>query len=277
MKRLQKFCDSLRSKLKASTNKYVVVALVCILVILIPTAARGQFGLDPCCAIISAGLTTISNLLKGVVAQPLSQINQLEQQSVTFEQQVVYPVTAINNARGLSAQLQSPLRQMTQLYRLPVNSATLPMPQQFEQVLLSHNPQLNTQVSQNYTAVYGSVMASGDAPEQVRDVVDATDAEAQAALKRAVQIDALADVELAAADQMNQQIKNAAPGSAPILGAQAAAWNVRANAYTQSALAELMRLRSIDLANTSARIKFSASSTANLRSVTNQVLGTTPR
>lgn len=273
----QSFAQSLRGKWKAPGAKYILVGVVCLIVILLPTGARGQFGLDPCCAIISAGLNSISGLLKSVVAQPLAQIHQLEQDGVNFEQQVVYPVTAINNARGLITQLQSPLRQMTQLYRLPVNSATLPLPQHLEQVLLSHNPQLSVQVSQNYTAVYGGVMSADDAPAQVRDVVDATDAEAQAALKRAIQLDALADVELAAADQMNQQIKNAAPGSAPILEAQAAAWNVRANAYTQSALAELMRVRSIDLANTSARIKFSASSTAALRNTTNQILGTTPR
>lgn len=273
----KRWSELLNKKWKGPGTKYVILALVCFVIILLPTGARGQFGLDPCCAIISAGLNSISSLLKSVVAQPLSAIHQIEQQGVTFEQQVVYPVTAINNARGMINQLQSPLRQMTQLYRLPVNSATLPSPQQLEQVLLSHNPQLAAQVGQNYTAVYGAVMTADDAPEPVRDVVDATDAEAQAALKRAIELDALADVELAAADRMNQQIGNAAPGSAPILEAEAAAWNVRANAYTQSALAELMRVRSIDLANTSARIKFSAGSTVGLRSTTNQILGTTPR
>jgi len=45
----------------------------------------------------------------------------------------------------------------------------------------------------------------------------------------------------------------AAPGSAPILEAEADVWVVRANAYTQAALAELMRTRGIDLANQSAQ------------------------
>jgi hypothetical protein len=252
---------------------FIVIALL----ILVPTGARGQFGLDPCCAIISAGLQSISGLLKSVVAKPLSQIQQIEQQAVTFEQQVVYPASAINSARGLAGQLQGQMRQMTRVYQLPVNSATLPGPQQFERALLSHNPQLTIQIGQNYSAMYGGVMAPQDAPQPVRDMVDATDAEAQAALKKAVQIDALADVELAAADQINQQIQNAAPGSAPILEAQAAAWNVRANAYTQSAMAELMRVRSIDLANASANVKFSAGSNTNLRNATGQILGRTVR
>ena len=86
-------------------------------------------------------------------------------------------------------------------------------------------------------------------------MVDMTDAAAQAAMKRAIEIDALADLELQAADQINQSIQTAAPGSAPIIEAQADAWLVRANAYTQSATADLMRVRAIDLANASANVK----------------------
>jgi hypothetical protein len=74
-------------------------------------------------------------------------------------------------------------------------------------------------------------------------MVDMTDAAAQAAMKRAIEIDALADLELQAASQLNQSIQTAAPGSAPIIEAQADAWLIRANAYTQSATADLMRLR----------------------------------
>jgi hypothetical protein len=249
-----------------------VVALVAALA-LAPIGARGQFGVDPCCAIISAGLNTISGLLKGVVAQPLLQIQQTQQQQANFQQQVIYPPSAINNARGLATQMESQIRQMTQLFRLPTASATLPTPQQFEQALLSRNPQAFGQISQNYSRVYGSVMAPTDAPQTIRNLVDMTDAEAQAALKKALQLDALADVELAAADQINQQIQDAAPGSAPILEAQAAAWLVRANAYTQSGMAELIRVRSIDLANSGAQLKFSAADVNNLRNNTGQVLG----
>jgi hypothetical protein len=256
-------------------GRLVVIFFLIGVLVLAPLGLRGQIGLDPCCAIISAGLQSISGLLKSVVAKPLSQIQQIEQQAVSFEQQVVFPAGAIANARGLAVQFQGQLRQMTQLYRLPVNSATLSTPQQLEQALLSHNPQMTSQIAQNYTAVYGSVMAPQDATQPVRDMVDATDAEAQAALKKAVEIDALADIELAAADQINQQIQTAAPGSAPILEAQAAAWNVRANAYTQSAMAELMRVRAVDLANSSAHIKLSAGSNSILRDATGRVLGRT--
>jgi len=84
-------------------------------------------------------------------------------------------------------------------------------------------------------------------------------------MKRAIEIDALADLELQAANQLNQSIQTAAPGTAPIIEAQADAWLIRANAYTQSATADLMRLRSIDLANASADIKMGANNTTSLR------------
>ncbi len=57
---------------------------------------------------------------------------------------------------------------------------------------------------------------------------------------------------------MGQQISAAAPGSAQILEAEADVWVVRANAYTQAALAELMRTRGIDLANQSKTAKLAA-------------------
>jgi hypothetical protein len=252
--------------------KVIFAAALAVVLVLVPMGARGQFGLDPCCAIISAGLNSISGLLKSVVAKPLSQIQQIQQQQANFQQQVIYPTSAITSARGLAGQMQGQIRQMTQVFRLPTASATLPTSQQLEQVLLSRNPQALGQVSQNYAKVYGTVMAPADAPQPIRDLVDMTDAEAQAALKKAIELDALADVELAAADQINQQIQTAAPGSAPILEAQASAWLVRANAYTQSAMAELIRVRSIDLANSGAQLKFNANDTNQLRNNTNQVL-----
>jgi hypothetical protein len=247
------------------TRNAVAYGLVLIIVVLmLPSKARSQLGLDPCCAIISAGLSAISNLLSSAVAKPLGSIQQLQQQSANFEQQVVFPIAVINQARGLAGHFQGQFVQMRQIFQVPVASATLATPQQLEQSLLSRNPGAVPQITNNYAALYGTVMPSTDAPQQVRDLVDMTDAEAQAAMKKAVEIDALADLELQAAEQINQQLQTAAPGSASILEAQTSAWLVRANAYTQSALAELVRVRSIELANTGAQVKFSAAHTSTL-------------
>jgi hypothetical protein len=103
-------------------------------------------------------------------------------------------------------------------------------------------------------------------------MTDMTDAQAQDAMKRAIEIDALADAELNEANQMGQQISQAAPGSAPILEAEADVWVVRANAYTQAALAELMRTRGIDLANQSKVAKLATTDNASNNGLINGAL-----
>ena len=60
-------------------------------------------------------------------------------------------------------------------------------------------------------------------------------------------------------------LAQAAPGTAPMVEAEAAAWLVRANAYTQSALGDVMRVRAISLANSGAQLKFNAANGAQIR------------
>jgi hypothetical protein len=245
-------------------NVVVFFVAMVVVILMLPARARAQLGLDPCCAVIITGLTQVSNLLTSVVAKPLSAIQQFEQQSLNFEQQVVFPVAAISQARGLAVQSQGQFVQMRQIFQVPVASATLATPQQLEQALLSRNPSAVPQIANRYGSLYGTVMPATDAPQAVRDLTDMTDAEAQAAMKKAVEIDALADLEIQAAEQINQQLQTAAPGSAAILDAQTAAWLVRANAYTQSAMSELVRVRAIELANRGAQLKFSATHASTL-------------
>jgi hypothetical protein len=103
-------------------------------------------------------------------------------------------------------------------------------------------------------------------------MIDMTDAAAQDAMERAIAIDAIADQELAAADQINANVQSATPGSAPLIEAQADAWLVRAHAYTQSALSDLMRVRAIDLANNGAHLKLgSAWAVSTQQDVTNSL------
>jgi len=247
------------------THKLRATILALVLLFTAPWPARAQFGLAPCCAMLAAGLATVQSVLTSVVGGGLNQILGVDQAIEQFEQTVVWPQTLINQARNLVGLLQGNLNQIQSLMKLPVNSATLPASQQLERVLLSRNPNQIAQASGAYTALYGPVPAPTEASSPVLNLVDMTDAAAQAAMKRAIEIDALSDLELQAANQLNRSIQNAAPGSAPILETQADAWLIRANAYTQAATADLMRLRAIDLANASADIKMGATNTTSLR------------
>jgi len=247
----------------AWSHKFRVTVLAAVIALTAPRELRSQF-VDPCCAIITAGLSSISSALTSVVGGGLNNILSVDQNIENFQKTVVWPQNLINQARSLVGNVRGIFVQIQSITRLPVNSATLTGPQQLEQILLSRDPTQIAQTTARYQAVYGAVPTPTDAAPEVRDLIDSTDATAQAALKRAIEIDALADLELQAADQLNQSIQTAAPGTAPIIEAQADAWLVRANAYTQTATADLMRVRAIALANAGADVKMGATNTANL-------------
>jgi len=246
------------------------VALGVVALLLLPGRANGQFGID--LAAIMAALSKVESLMSTYVAAPLKTINQTQQTVAKYEQEVVFPIAAINQAKNSVTQFESQFSQVSNLFKGNISSATLPQSQNLESILLSRNAANLSTVSPQFQNVYGVVMAQNAASPQLRNMTDMTDAQAQDAMKRAIQIDALADAELAEADQMGQQISTAAPGSAPILEAEADVWVLRANAYTQAALAELMRTRGIDIANQSKMSKLAATDSTSSNGLINGAL-----
>ena len=249
--------------------KLAVLALV--VLAMLPRRAHGQFGIDT--AALLAELAKMQSFMNTYMATPLKDINMAEQTTMKYEQEVMYPLAAINQAKSMVTQFESKFTQMSNMFRtVNVSSATLPQSQALETTLLSRNAGNIGTVSPQFQSVYGVVMAQNTASPAVRNMTDVTDAQAQDAMKRAIQIDALADAELNEADQMGQQISSAAPGSAPILEAEADVWVVRANAYTQAALAELMRTRGVDIANQSKLSKLATTTNTGNNSLINGAL-----
>ena len=244
-------------------HKLRVAVLALVLVMLEPRQVKSQI-LNPCCAVLAAGLITISSTLSNVVGGGLNSILAVDRAILNFEQTIVWPLAQISQAQALVGRTQGTFLAIQNVTRIPVNSATLPAPQQLERNLLSADSNQIGLTSASYSAVYGPVPDVTAASQDVRNRVDMADAAAQAAMKRAIAIDNLADLEIQAANQINQSLQTAAPGSAPIIEAQADAWLVRANAYTQAAIADLMRVRAIDLADAGADIKSGATNTTNL-------------
>lgn len=249
---------------------FKIAGLVAATVLLVPKHSQGQFGIDT--AALLADLAKMQSFMNQYMATPLKDISQVQQNISSYEKDVMYPLAAINQAKSSVAQFESKLNQFTNVFHTNVSSATLPQSQNLESVLLSRNAANVPGVSQQFQSVYGVVMPQNTASANVRNMTDMTDAQAQDAMKRAIEIDALADSELSAATSMGQQIQQAAPGSAPILEAEADVWIVRANAYTQSALAELMRTRAIDIANQSKITKLATTDNTTNNNLINGVL-----
>jgi hypothetical protein len=240
------------------SRKILVMGLIIAVIMAVPRSSPAQFLPSPCCAILSAELGSVTRAITNVVGGGLNAIRSTMSSIEAFERTVVWPKDLIDEARGVVGSVREISGTIGTISKVSVASATLPSPKQLEQTLLSANADQIPNVSANYAAVYLNVPGPTNASPEVRNIIDMTDAVAQAAMKRAIEIDAVADVEIQASDQILQQVQNAAPGSAPILEAGASAWLVRANAYTQSALTEVMRLRAIDIANSGAAMKIDA-------------------
>ena len=247
-----------------------LLVLVLVVSLIAPQPVRAQFGIDwaPIVAAINSIGTAISNTIGPALQQingALGTLNGLMSSLQAFFINIVYPQSAINRAQGLVGAIQGLYTQSQAISRVNVASATLANPQQLEQLLLSRNPMNVPTVTTNYQTLYQTVPVPQNASPQTRDLIDMSDAAAQAAMKRAIAIDAIADTEMQAADQINSQLAQAAPGTAPMIEAEAAAWLVRANAYTQSALGDVMRLRAVTLADSGAQLKFNAANGAQIQ------------
>ena len=246
-----------------------IIALMLVLVLLAPQPAKGQF-IDwaAIVAAINAIGTAISNVIGSglqAINSALGAVNTILNTINSFFQNQIYPQAAINRARGVVGAVQGIYNAIRGLVNLNVASATLANPRQLETVLLSRNPANIGQVPGRYTTVYQAIPAPTDAPAAIRDLIDMTDATAQAAFKKAIAIDAAADQLMDASDQLAGELAVAAPGTAPMIEAQSAAMLVKAHALTQSATAELFRIRAIDMANTGASLKFNANHASDTR------------
>ena len=257
----------LRAKLTTSMRRRLATGLVLAMAMLsIPHPAQAQFGID--LALIIAGLKQINSLLTSQVAAPLNAIQKIESEYTQFQRDVIYPIGAINQLKNAVFMFRNEMKAMNGLMSMQYNSAQLPVTQQLEQLLLSGDPNAVKQVGAVYQQVYGMLPADNQAPQFIRYSIDVSDAQAQDAMKRAIELDALAQREMEVSEQLQDQIRTATPGTAPMIEAVAAAWVVRANAYSQSAMSQLMRIRSSSIANQGAISKWA---TSNTNSLTNAI------
>ena len=245
-------------------HTYPALATTVLFSLLSPQQAVCQF-VSPCCIQMSLGLAQINGSLMSTIGGDLKKLNSIQSDMRDFEQKVLYPATLITQTRSLLGGLWNSMHVFANVLNSPLHSATLPNPSQLETILLSRNATNIGQLGGVFQTVYGPTPAINTASPADRQTIDLSDAVAQDAMKRAVIYDQMADAELQAADQMQQAINNAAPGTAPMIEASAAAWLVKSQAYTQSAMADLMRVHSTGLANANSLLKEHAAASQQLQ------------
>lgn len=251
-----------RTYLKSAVRRsaWVIGGCVLISVAYVPHS-QAQLGIDT--AVILAGLQQINSTMQSVMQGPMQDLQNTQSQMQQYEQNVMYPLNDIQKAQSLANQSLGVAQQAEAFFGAPISSATLPMNQQFEGMILSKDPNQLSNISGMYQQIFGTLPTSTQANSDMVGPIDAGDATAQECIKKAVQLDALADQEMAVSQQMLAQLKTTAPGNAALISAQASAWLLQGSGYTQSALAQMLRASAAEAGYAGVNLKQRATSNLN--------------
>ncbi len=243
-----KMCDARKKFLWTAVAAAVLIVASSLLS---PRPAYGQFDT----AAIASMLASIQSTINSTITPILNTMNTVSANMMSFQQTIMYPMNQIQSAQRLAGVNLGSMTSMQTMFQTPVNSATLSSTKSFETQLLSSDANNIGSLGSSYTNVFGSVPSSSAMNSNMRTVVDATDAQALDAYKKAVQLDSIANTEATLSQQYMQQLQSTAPGNATLVQAQAAAWNLQAAAYTQQGLDELLRVTAAENAYQSFSLK----------------------
>jgi hypothetical protein len=257
---MKRICDLLRPPSLWTKRHLYLLPLLLALVLLMPASARASV------ADIISLLQTITSTLENGIGGALSDIKSLNASIGNLHQQVVWPIAAINQARGFVVAAENQYRSLlAQVRAFNVNSATLTNPTRLEALIRSGNAGTLSQVQPAYVQIYGPVPPSTDAQILERSMMDMDDASAVASLKTATISDQSSSRVLKLADAIANQTINTAPGAAPLLTTQAQVANLESQAYLSKMLAADLRAEATKLAHDNAVRKRNATNTRTLQ------------
>lgn len=249
-----------------SRRSCVAVLIAALFLISVPPARAGI-------ADIITLLQTITSTLQNGIGAVLGEIKIVEGTFNNLYQQMVWPVTLINQAKSFVTMTIGQYRgQLNQIRSISVESATLVNPSQLETQFRSPSVGSIAGIQPAYLKVYNPVPAATDAQTPERNMMDMDDASVVTSLKSASIADDTSSQMLTLADGLEQQASAAAPGSAPYLATQGQIASLESQAYLAKTLAAELRLEAAKLAHENALLKRSASHSSTLRIQMQQVL-----
>jgi hypothetical protein len=249
-----------------TSRRLLVVAMIALC--LIPSQASAA-GIGDILSLFK----TITSTIQGAIGGALSGIQALNSTINTFRQQVIWPLAAINQAKSFVNSTRSQYGNlMSQVQGIKNNSATLINPAQLESAFRNGQAGSIGQLPLVYAKVYATVPPPTDARPVQRNMMDMDDALAMGSLKTAVLSDQTTQGMLALADSLEGQSAAAAPGTGPMLSAQAQVADLEAQAYMAKMLAAELRQEAAKLAHQNSLLKQSAATTRNLQNQIQRVL-----
>jgi hypothetical protein len=217
-------------------------------------------------------IKTITSTLQNSIGKVLNEIQTVNSEISKFHEEVIWPLSQINQSRafvGATRARYSGL--MSQIHGIKNNSASLTNPKQLESVMRGGFGGMG-QFQQLYVQVYAPVPQANEARPMQRDMMDIDDALAMDSLKTTVVSDQTTQNLLSLADSLELQSIDAAPGSAPLLTAQARIIDLITQAQLARMFAAELRQEAAKLAHQNALLRQSAASTRNLQNQMQQVL-----
>jgi hypothetical protein len=240
-----------------------------LLVLFLALAGTARAGVSDILSLFQTITDTLQNGIGGV----LKQIKVINGTINNLHQQVIWPMSAINQAKGFVNATTNQYRGiLNQIQTLPVASATLVNPAQLEARFRSGNAGNLAQLQAAFTQVYNQVPGATQAQSLERNLMDMDDASAMGSLKTSMIADQASGRMLSLADTLETQTAASAPGSAPMLATQAQITSLENQAYLSKLLASELRVEATKLAHENTTLKNSAANAQTLRQQMQQVL-----
>jgi len=247
MKLLTLFFTNLLAFFLVTRVRHVVaVTLVgAVALTIVAPPAKAQLGIPAIIAAAAQVVATITNVigpLFGSIRGTLGAVNGVLNQFLNLWEQVVYPPQSINRARSLVISLIAQYRGLlTALMRVNVSSAQLPNPVSLDSIMRNRGTGDFGQLTNAFGQTYRAIPQPADAHPIERDLADIDDAMALANLKTLKASDAMVDQMMAAANAIEDEGVNMAPGEAPFLAAAGITASVKSQAMMQRMMAAAIR------------------------------------
>lgn len=236
----------------------LTLAGVLVVALVGPPSAQAQ-------ASLVAAIQAVLNVINGSIQTALNAINSVRSTIQQMYQSAVWPVSLINQAKAMASQMIGQYRNLMQgIFSMNLKSATLAGPIALENVMRNHQTNDLSALTTSFGNTFGGVPAATASSPADRTMMDMDDALAMDNLKTLKESDAADDLALQAANNIEDQASQAAPGSAPFITATAVAASIESQALTQKMLAAELRQEGARLAHQNALRKRGATITGDV-------------
>jgi len=238
----------------------LTLAGVLVVALVSPPSAQAQ-------ASLVAAIQAVLNVINGSIQTALNAINSVRSTIQQMYESAVWPVSLINQAKAMVSQMIGQYRNLMQgIFSMNLKSATLAAPIALENVMRNHQTNDLSVVTTSFGNTFGGVPTATASSPADRTMMDMDDALAMDNLKMLKESDAADDLALQAANNIEDQASQAAPGSAPFITATAVAASIQSQALTQKMLAAELRQEAARLAHQNTLRKRGATTTGDVNS-----------